>query len=374
VGQVEANGFAATPAVPAAPAAPRKPRKRWTLLVIGLVLSVVLPVLAFRGVDLGQSWRLMRQCDGPLLALGGAFFLLTLMLRSWRWQIMLSAHQPVKLRSALSATCVGYMSNNVLPFRLSEVVRAGVLRRLEKVSAARGLGSLAVERVIDSLTLVLLLGAYLTFAAGTHRAELLTAGGLALGGGLLLVMGLILGYRWRGSFARMVEAVFSRLSPKLGSRLAKMAGRFFEGFQVFTSPIQVGEMFVVSVALWAAAICSHYFVGRSLGLDLPWVDYTVVVFTTAFGIIIPAAPGAVGTFHSFACMGLWLVGMQNKELGLAFAVILHATEWTLMNVTGLYFLIADHLSLAAEAARGASDATPTITGGGSQTADYTQPA
>src|SRR5262245_39113180 len=93
-------------------------RKRWGLLALGLVLSVCLPVLAFQGVDVARSWQLVLQCHGPQLALGGAFFLLTLLVRSWRWRLMLAAHQPVTLRSCLSATCVGYLANNILPFRL----------------------------------------------------------------------------------------------------------------------------------------------------------------------------------------------------------------------------------------------------------------
>src|SRR6516162_998657 len=178
-------------------------RKRWGLLALGLVLSVCLPVLAFQGVSIAQSWQLVLQCHGPQLALGGAFFLLTLVVRSWRWRLMLVAHQPVKLRSCLAATCVGYLANNILPFRLSELVRVGVLKRLEGVSAARSLGTVAVERVVDTLTLVLFLGVYLTLASGgEYRTELVTAGWLALTGGLVLVLALGVSYRWRRQCTR----------------------------------------------------------------------------------------------------------------------------------------------------------------------------
>jgi glycosyltransferase 2 family protein len=348
--------------------------KRWGLLALGLVLSVCLPVLAFQGVNIAQSWQLVLQCHGLQLALGGAFFLLTLVVRSWRWQLMLAAHQPVKLRSCLSATCVGYLANNILPFRLSELVRVGVLKRLEGVSAARGLGTVAVERVVDTLTLVLFLGVYLTLASGgEYRTELVTAGWLALTGGLVLVLALVVSYRWRRQCSRIVAALPARISPSLGTRTSRLFGRFLDGFQVFTSPRQIVQVVLLSAALWGAAVCSHYYVGQSLGLSVRPPDFTVVVFATAFGVLIPAAPGAVGTFHGFARLGLYLVGVQSGEQALAFAAVLHALEWVLMNVTGMYFLVSDRLSLAAAVSGGGKDAEPATACAGVGAADHPQP-
>jgi glycosyltransferase 2 family protein len=350
-------------------------RKRWGLLALGLVLSVGLPVLAFQGVNIAQSWQLVLQCHGPQLALGGAFFLLTLGVRSWRWRLMLAAHQPVKLRSCLSATCVGYLANNILPFHLSELVRVGVLKRLEGVSGARGLGTVAVERVVDTLTLVLFLGVYLTLTAGgEYRTELVTAGWLALTGSLVLVLALMVSYRWRRQCARIAAALPARISPSLGAKTFRLFGHFLEGFQVFTSPRQVLQVVLLSAGLWGAAVCSHYYVGQSLGLSVRPLGYTVVVFATAFGVLIPAAPGAVGTFHGFARLGLYLVGAQSGEQALAFAAVLHALEWVLMNITGLYFLVSDRLSLTAAAVSGGGeDAAQATACPGVGAADHPQP-
>src|SRR5262249_49675197 len=148
--------------------------------------------------------------------------------------------------SCLSATCVGYLANNILPFRLSELVRVGVLKRLEGVSAARGLGTVAVERVVDTLTLVLFLGVYLTLAAGgEHRTELVTAGWLALTGGLVLVLVLVVSYRWRRQCSQIAAALASRLSPSLGAKTSRLFGRFLEGFQVFTTPRQILQVLLL---------------------------------------------------------------------------------------------------------------------------------
>jgi uncharacterized protein (TIRG00374 family) len=350
-------------------------RKRWTTLALGLLLSVALPVLAFQGVNVSASWELAVHCDGALLALGGLFFLVTLWVRSWRWKYLLAAQQDVGLRSCLSATCVGFLANNILPFRLGDLVRVGALKQLEGACGARVLGTVLVERVLDILTLVFFLGGYLACAAaGEHQAELIFAGQLALAGGAVLTAMLVVGYWRRAWIQRLIAAPFAWLRPSLGDKVAGLAGKFLEGLQVFASPRQVLQVVVLSAGLWGASAFSFYFVGQALDLGVAPGDYVVVVFATAFGAIIPAAPGAVGTFHGFARLGLYLVAVRSGEAALAFAALLHALEWVLMNVTGLYFLSRDGLTLLAAAPNGENDATPALALAGSHPAADAQPA
>jgi hypothetical protein len=312
------------------------------------------PILAFQGVDISQSWDLIRNCWGWELALGGLFFLVTLVVRSWRWKALLAAQQDVDFRSCLSATSVGLMANNLLPFRLGDLVRVGTLQKMEGGSAARVLGSVAVERILDILTLVFYLA---FFASGAHQSELLVAGALALGGGLAIVLVLVVGYWRREWVQRLIAAPANWISPRLGPRVGRLAGKFLEGLHVIASVPQVVQVIALSLALWGAAVFSYYFVGQALGLELPISAYLVVVFATAFGAIIPAAPGAVGTFHGFARLGLYLVAVHSGEIALAFAAVLHATEWALTNLAGLYFLTRDRLTLLASAP-GDPHATP----------------
>jgi uncharacterized protein (TIRG00374 family) len=336
----------------------------------------MLPVLAFQGVNVSQSWTLILECQGTGLTLGALFFLATLWFRSWRWKYLLAAQQSVPLRSCVSATCVGYLANNILPFRLGDLVRVGALRQLENASAAKVLGTVAVERILDILTLVFFLGGYLAFAsAGPHQTELMTAGLLGLGGALFLSAVMVVGYWRRRWLQKLFSAPARWVSSRIGDKVSDLVGHFLEGLQVFASAGQVVRTIVLTICLWAAAVGSYFFVGQSLRLDVPLQDFVVVVFTTAFGAIIPAAPGAVGTFHSFAWMGLYLVAMHSGEKALAFAALLHAMEWLLLNATGLWFLWRDrlHLTTAAGQREGDTDATKALAGRESRPAPNPQP-
>lgn len=337
---------------------PRLVSRRRAALALGVLTSVLIPVLAFRGASLAETGRLIAGSNVWALALGGCCFLATILVRSRRWYHLVSARQPVRMRSCLSATCVGLLANNVLPFRLGDVVRAATLQQIDRVSGAKVLATIFVERILDILTLVLFLGAYLTFAdAGAHDAELKAAGLLALAGGIGIACVLAAGYRGRRRLARLLAAPVAWSNPALGTKVNELAGRFLDGLNVFVSPLQALKVLGLSLCLWGAAMGSYYFAGRSQGLDVPFAAYTVVLFATAFGAILPAAPGAVGTFHGFARIGLYLVGVTSTEQALAFAAVLYAVEWCLVTVVGLYFLKRDGLRLTARG--GVTDAAPT---------------
>jgi uncharacterized protein (TIRG00374 family) len=333
--------------------------KRWTILALGVLLSVALPVLAFQGVNLSLSWEMARACDGSLLALAAVLFLFSIGLRAWRWRYLLAAQGSVPYRSCLSAFSVGYLANNVLPFRMGDLVRVGAIQKMEGTSGARALGTVAVERILDILTLVLFLGLYLALSTpGEHRTELITAGWLALGGGLAISLALVVGYYRRPWLQRLVLRSVSWFSPRLGERLSGITGRFLEGLQVCVSRRQVLGLALLSVGTWGVLVRYFQVVGQALGLQLSLAAYVVVVFTTAFGTIIPAAPGSVGTFHGFARLGLFLAGVASGEAALAYAAVIHALEWVLVTVSGLYFLACDRLSLLTGAPRRVDDAPP----------------
>jgi uncharacterized protein (TIRG00374 family) len=270
--------------------------------------------------------------------------LLSLVLRAWRWRAMLTAQQRVRLRSCLAGVCVGLLTNNVLPFRLGDLVRVGVLRHHEGGSGARGLGTVAVERVFDLLALVFLLGAYVLLA-GVDRPELLAAGQLALLGGVGLSLALVVGY-WRRRWLQNLAAAPVRwVRPAWGDRVALLVGRFLEGLQVFVSLRQTLLVLALSLSWWGANILAFYCVGQALGLDLPPGAYVLVLVVTAFGALIPAAPGSVGTFHGFARLGLYLASLGSGEAALAFAAVTHAVDWLVVSGTGLYFVVRDRLWL-----------------------------
>ncbi len=324
----------------------RRAWRRGAAYVLGIAVAVALPLAAFRGVDLRQSWDLLRGATAGLLLPAGGALLFSVCLRAWRWRSMLQTYADVRTRSCLSATFVGCLANNVLPLRLGELVRARSLRQLEGVSTATVLCTLAIERVADMIALTLLMvGSLALSLAGEHRDELAVAACLALAGCAAAIVVLGVGYQWRDGVSRLLTAPLRLVGHGLDVKAAELVKRFLTGMEVAASGRRLLHLGLLSLALWGTVVLFGYLVGEALHLGLGPAQYTVVLFTAAFAAVLPGAPGAVGTFHGLVCLGLYFVGVRDPAAALAYAAALHGIEWVLVNVTGAYFLLSDGLAI-----------------------------
>ena len=78
--------------------------------------------------------------------------------RTMRWGLMIEpiGHKPRVINTFL-AVMVGYLMNMVFP-RMGEISRCGVLSRYEKISFTKLIGTVVAERVVDMISLLILLG------------------------------------------------------------------------------------------------------------------------------------------------------------------------------------------------------------------------
>ena len=107
-----------------------------------------------RGVDLAEVGDILRTANPGWLALMLGGIVVDLMIRGLRWQRLLAPIHPVPYRRSLGYLLIGYLANNVLPARLGELVRAHYLGDREGVSRTTTLGTIVVERVIDTVVVV----------------------------------------------------------------------------------------------------------------------------------------------------------------------------------------------------------------------------
>ena len=135
-----------------------------------LILALTLSLLAFflRGADLGQVWSEMRHASLGLLVAATLVNLLTYPLRVVRWQYLLRPVGRVGFEPALTATMIGFGASVVLPARAGEFLRPYVLARRERLSATAAFATIVLERVLDLVAVLLLLGVFLLSVDGQH--------------------------------------------------------------------------------------------------------------------------------------------------------------------------------------------------------------
>src|SRR6266540_2876989 len=122
--------------------------------LIGVAISAITIFVIVRGVDLAEVGSNMRRAQPGWVALLLACVALDLSIRSLRWKRLLAPIHPVPYVRTAGYLLVGYLANNVLPARLGELVRCHYLGDREGISRTTTLGTVVVERVVDTAVVV----------------------------------------------------------------------------------------------------------------------------------------------------------------------------------------------------------------------------
>src|SRR5207247_73618 len=119
-------------------------------------------------VDLARTADVLATAAPVWVGLMLALTFTDLLFRAWRWQRLLAPIHHVPYLRTLGYLGIGYFANNLLPARLGELVRSHYLGDREGISRATTLGTLFVERVVDTAMAVAIAATTLGFAAGAQ--------------------------------------------------------------------------------------------------------------------------------------------------------------------------------------------------------------
>src|SRR4051794_35370115 len=131
--------------------------RRHLRAVIVLALGAALVVLFLHNVDLRGVGREIVHANLWWLAFSLGTMIVNLAIRSWRWQYLLEPLGRPGFGSSFRATAVGFAASAVLPARAGEVIRPYFLSRQEKMSATGAFATIILERVLDMVTVLVLL-------------------------------------------------------------------------------------------------------------------------------------------------------------------------------------------------------------------------
>jgi len=319
---------------------PAKGRPPFWQAGVGIAISIVLLWWTLHDVDFVQVWSIMRGArPGPVL-LGVGLATLPFALRIFRWQLLLRRGDGAALPAVplWHAIAIGFMANNTLPLRMGEVIRAVAATRLTGARLPAALASLAVERLMDVLVVVLLLGVGLLFAglppgttiAGVHMAPLLaTLAAIALVG--LAAASLVV------AFPKSAESLIRRLVPwpRLAERLAGLVEGLTQGMAALQSPAKVAAVIGWSLLIWLCNAASFYVMFGAFGIDVDFAGALVLQGAIMFVIAVPSSPGYFGAFEVpvVAVLALFLV---PKSAAVSYAFTYHVTTFVPITLLGLF--------------------------------------
>ncbi len=311
--------------------------QNWAVVGAGIAISLGLLVLAGRNL----RWEQVRfALEGarlwPWLLLAVLSYLAGHVVRGLRTRLLVSRDAEITIATATSVVVVGYAVNNILPARLGEFARAGMLTERTGLPVAQSLTVTFLERILDGWVLSLFLG--LTILAipvtGTvHEvAELASAVFLAATVAILVVLlapSFVIG---------TVSRSTSRLPERWHDRAIRIALDVVHGLAYLRRPLDAARTFGLSVLVWTLEAGLFLFLLPAFALPFdPWWAL-LALSVTNLGILVPSTPGYVVVFHYFCQQALGAVGVA-AAVGLSYSVVVHLAFYVPITLWGVGIML-----------------------------------
>jgi glycosyltransferase 2 family protein len=293
----------------------------------GIAISVASLAYVLAGVDLARTADILRTAAPGWLILSVSLQASDVLLRAARWQRLVAPIRWIGFLPMLGYLLVGYVANNVLPARLGELVRSHYLGDREGISRASALGTVVVERVVDTAVVVAIgaLAILVLHVRGVVASAVLV--GLAVTGLLIVALaGGILAHRLPGA-DRLISLAERR------PQVAQLGRRLHDGLAVARRPRTLGAAIGLSIAAWGASLLAVAAAGQAIGSELTIGEAALLSSGVALATAIPSAPGYLGTFElAFVTIGNAL-GLPSDR-ALALALLVHASILILTSTGG----------------------------------------
>ncbi|MEA2641626.1 MAG: glycosyltransferase 2 family protein [Chloroflexota bacterium] len=318
-------------------------------LFIGLAVSaacIAFLVSIVRGENVGQS---LAAGNPAVLLPAVVLYFAGTTIRSLRWRYLLGGKPSVLL--LFRTLVIGLMLNDLLPGRLGEVARVYLLARNASIPVGASLASIVVERVLDGIALITLLGLGLVVAVatGSYRAE--AFGGVlvavAIVGPIFVAATAVLLWaaRWPAG-ARQLGHLVVRPAPL---RPRERLDRLVDGTVAGLAPIASGAtgltVFLLSLLAWLIEASMYFVIMTGFhvigGLAAAALGTAVANLAT----LVPSSPGYIGTFD--LALRQVLVGVFGNagEEADGFTIVVHLALIVPVVVVGLFFVWREDLSL-----------------------------
>ncbi len=232
--------------------------------------------------------------------------------RALRWNMLF---HPMKIypkkANAFLTIMLGYFANLGFP-RIGEVIRAGTFAKYENIKMDKVLGTIVVDRVMDVICLLIVIGLALLLEYDTMYEFVGPYLGKFFAGKttLLLVLGI-------GSIVGFLSLIFFRkalINSKIGQKVTGIFSGFADGIKsvgkLENPALFLFHTFIIWFSYFLMAYLCFFAFAPTAHLG-PVVGLMVFVFG-AFGIVIPS-PGGLGTYHFLVIACLTMYGINSDD-------------------------------------------------------------
>lgn len=301
------------------------PTVRKTALVgLGILAGLVFISISVNRMD----WRLVyRELAAvklyPWFFIGIAIYICGHFVRGYRTKMLVSRDASLALITSSSIVIAGYAANNIIPARVGELARAGMLSERTGIPLAQSLAVVFIERILDGMT-ILILCALAVFMTGSGMHSLATLLPFVVCTGLTCIfLATIAPHR----VIAFVSKTAHILTPARHDTILRQAAAAVNGTAWLKEPKNVLLISVASLLIWLCDTGLFLSILNVFSISITLWNVLLIMTVANLGVFLItspgyASPGHIGPFHTLVMQGLVLLGC-GQATAFAYAITLH---------------------------------------------------
>lgn len=305
-------------------------------VIVGIVISIVCLYFAFRGINIKESLEVVKNINVLYFVISLILSIIIIALRGLRWECFIPLKKPIKKRTVVMATYIGYMGNNILPAKLGEVARAYILGVKEDVSKSALIASVVTERLFDVITGGVILCLSVIFIPNLPQTVTYAAIALFVLSivGFLVLIFLV----WKRDFAHKVfHKVFGILPKNIGDKLILFSCNFIDGIGFKNDAKHIFLIFFYTILYLIGQILTISFLLMAFDIKASPIIALFMFAVGGFGFAVPSAPSGIGPFEWAIIFGLSLIGV-DRAVAAPYALVYHMMGILPIVIIGFIFL------------------------------------
>lgn len=235
----------------------------------------------------------------------------------------------------LNGALIGYVGNNILPFRAGELLKVLYWSKQSGQSYVSLLSVAFIERFIDFFILVMIffIGAKTWMNQLGIHSDWLIITCIMIITPIAILITVDIKYKqfdlqkWANHF----------LSDTVSYRFNQLVNNMIAGLRILGSAKNILLSVFLSIVYWVNNALCVWLLLHAFHLHFSLSQTVVVLLATSLGAAIPSAPGYIGTYDYFAKMSVMLYGV-NASLATSFALDSHFMTLVPFTLIALLFL------------------------------------
>lgn len=310
-------------------------RKKSLNILVSSAISVFFVLILFNFVDSREIINILRHDLTPksfLYFLSLAAFIV--LIYGYRWWLLLDHKLGRRAASVSSLLCIG--GNMFLPARGGDILKVHHSHMISGIPHSQILSRLIVEKIVDLLAITIIGMTGIIFLESEHLNQHLKVTFLFISALLSVTIASLIALKF---FTNLLLRKLQPLFRVIGKEdfFKRHISHLFIDIRDNLSTRLVSAPIIITTIMWLTISPASYIVISDLvGVSLSYQESLLVLFAGALGLMLPAAPSGIGTFHASIVSAFVLIERPPSE-GLLVGTAIHLLFFLAYAVPALIF-------------------------------------